>query len=171
MEPFSRPEDEMREYQALLGQLEDYCKNLKQDIEDTRVLLAKNEEILAALLESQTGDKYQQELGQEIQDLLTRWKEYRETLDQDPTNELARQELKYIGDSLSFSANQKLQDKIVSNDQIKFIKSDILSVSKHLKLAEGYLADWERDKEKILKDIDLLREEVERFNRMYQSKN
>ena len=161
----------MREYQALLGELEGLIQTLRRDIEDTRASLAKNETELAKLLQSQKDDKYQQELGQEIEALLKQWREIRETLEQDPDNEQAKQELKYVEDDLASATNQKLQDQTLTNDQIQFVRSDTLMESKHLRSAEEYLAAWAADKAEILKDMELMRRQVEKFNQMYQSKN
>lgn len=171
MQPFNRPEDEMREYQALLGELEGLINTLRRDVEDTRASLAKNETELAELLQSQKDDKYQQELGQEIEALLKQWREIRATLEQEPDSEEAKQELKYVEGDLSSATNQKLQDQDITNKQIQFVRSDILMESKHLRSAEEYLAAWETDKTDILKDIELMRKEAEKFKRMYQSNN
>lgn len=168
-EPFLRPEDEMRKYEALIEELEQFIAKLKKDIEDSSNSLVKDEQHLVELLSS--GDEYQKELAKEIEGLLTQWRNLQDILRQNSQDEASREELDFVEEQLASATNQKLQDLQLTNQEVKHLRADIIDERKYLNTAVEMLTAWEEDKEDILKDKNRLEKLIGDFKKMYESKN
>lgn len=168
-EPFLRPEDEKRQYETLIAELEQLIEKLKKDIKDSGNSLVKDEQRLAELLS--TGDEYQKELAKEIESLLSQWRKLQDLYRQNPQDEENREELNFIEEQLASATNQKLNDLQLTNQEVNFLRSDIIDERKHLTQAAEFLASWEQDKVEILKDKSELEKLISEFKKMYESEN
>ena len=171
LEPFRRPEDEMRECQALASQLEGLLNLLKKDIDDVKVDLLASEIHLAELFEEQHRGGLERELGQAISELLRRLKSLQDNLQNRPNDQITLEMIEYVKHDLSSIVEQKMMNETLTGTQFVQARADIAFEKHRLLLMEEYLSTAERNKVEILKDKAELMKAIEDYNKKWQSKN
>lgn len=167
LKAFQRPDERVHESQLILGEIENYIKEIEEKIEEVKKEIILDQQKLQSL----TLEIDNTESKGEIQRLFGIWKKLKDEVANDSYNIELQEQLKFAEEDLSAEADR---DSGVFGGVILEVKQTRAAISQNssfLKDFQQALADWEVDKNRVLVDIQALKEWELKFKQLFESKN